>query len=144
MQYFLGRYDYAMDDRGRVPLPPRYRELFSRGAMISQGPDPCLRLFTQETFERQAELYTSLPAIEREGRMTRMAFFSNSFSVELDKQGRILIPAALRAYAGLESSVVISGSGEWLGIWNPDRFQAALSEAESWQNRQQSDGDVRK
>jgi MraZ protein len=133
--YFLGRYEYAMDDRGRVPIPPRYRDLFARGAMLNQGPDPCLRLFTNESFEEQAELYTSQPAIERSARMTRHAFFANSFSVELDKQGRILIPAPLRAYARLEGDVIISGAGEWLEIWDPQQFSSEMTEADRWQNR---------
>lgn len=127
MQYFLGRYDYAMDGRGRVPVPPRYRDLLARGAVLNQGPDPCLRLFTAESFEQQAELYTSGPAIERAGRMTRHAFFANSFSVELDRQGRILIPGLLRAYARLEGSVLVAGAGEWLEIWNPEEFDAEMA-----------------
>jgi MraZ protein len=135
-QYFLGRFEYAMDERGRVPLPPRYRELFAPSAMLNQGPDPCLRLFTSESFQQQAELYTSSPAIERTARMTRHAFFANSFSVELDKQGRILIPAPLRAYARLEGNVIISGAGEWLEIWSPQFFEAEMAEAERYQNRE--------
>ena len=134
MQYFLGRYEYAMDARGRVPVPPRYRDLFAQGAVLNQGPDPCLRLFTAESFEQQATLYTSEPAIERGGRVTRHGFFANSFSVELDGQGRMLIPAPLRVYAGLEGSVVVAGAGEWLEIWNPGQFEAemaAVSEHES-------------
>ena len=134
-QYFLGRYEYAMDDRGRVPIPPRYRDLFAHGGMLNQGPDACLRLFTNESFEEQAELYTSQPAIERSGRMTRHAFFANSFSVELDKQGRILIPAPLRSYARLDADVIISGAGEWLEIWDPQQFASEMAEADRWQNR---------
>ena len=129
MQYFLGRYDYAMDERGRVPLPPRYRKPMTEGAVLNQGPDPCLRLFTAESFEQQAALYTGEPATERAGRMTRHAFFANSFSVELDGQGRILIPGPLRAYAGLEGCVIIAGAGEWLEIWNPERFDAEMAAA---------------
>ena len=142
MQYFLGRFDYAMDDRGRVPLPPRYRDLFALGAMLNQGPDPCLRLFTSESFQDQAQLYTSQPAIERTGRMTRHAFFANSFAVELDKQGRILIPAPLRAYARLEGNVIISGAGEWLEIWSPGQFEAEMTAAERWQNRSSSEDEA--
>jgi MraZ protein len=137
-QYFLGRYEYAMDDRGRVPIPPRYRDLFAHGAMLNQGPDPCLRFFTAESFAQQAQLYTSEPAIERSGRMTRHAFFANSFSVELDKQSRILIPAPLRAYARLEGNVIIAGAGEWLEIWNPEQFEAEMAAADRWQNRSTS------
>ena len=131
MPYFLGRYEYAMDERGRVPLPPRYRDAFARGAVLSQGPDPCLRLFTAESFEEQAALYTSEPATERTGRITRRAFFARSFSVELDRQGRILLPGPLRAYAALEGNVVVVGAGEWLEIWNPERFDAEMAEPTS-------------
>lgn len=135
MDYFLGRSEYAMDDRGRVPIPPRYRDSFSKGAMLNQGPDPCLRLFTIESFEEQAALYTSDPAIERTARMTRHAFFANSFPVEMDKQGRILIPPPLRLYAKLEGNVIISGAGEWLEIWSLEEFEREMAEASRWQDR---------
>jgi len=127
MPFFLGRYEYAMDVRGRVPVPPRYRDLFVRGAVLSQGPDPCLRLFTQDSFDQQASLYTAEPATERSGRTTRRSFFAQSFSVELDRQGRILIPGALRQYAGLESNAIVVGSGEWLEIWDPARFESEMA-----------------
>lgn len=127
MEYFLGRYEYSMDDRGRVPVPPRYRDAFLKGAVLNQGPDPCLRLFTAEGFEKEAALYTRELATERHGREMRQAFFANCFSVELDRQGRILIPPPLRAYAGLENTVVVSGAGEWLEIWRPDRFEQRMA-----------------
>ena len=128
MEYFLGRYDYAMDDRGRVPVPPRYRDQFARGAVLSQGsPDTCVRLYTAESFEQQAALYASEPSTRRAGRITRHAFFSRSFSVELDRQGRLLIPAALRSYAGLEANAIVVGAGEWLEIWSPERFEVEMA-----------------
>jgi len=117
-----------MDERGRVPVPPRYREVFARGAVVSQGsPLSCLRLYTAESFEQQATLYTSEPATRRAGRITRHAFFARSFPVELDRQGRILVPGPLRSYAGLEGSVVLAGAGEWLEVWNPERFEAEMA-----------------
>ena len=136
MQYFLGRYEYAMDGRGRMPVPPRFRDAFAVGAVLTQGPDPCLRLFTSQSFEQQAELYTSESAREPVGRRSRRDFFANSFSVDLDGQGRILVPGPLRAYAGLEGSVLVAGAGEWLELWNPERFQSeqtasASTESES-------------
>ncbi len=127
MQYFLGRYDYAMDERVRVPLPPRYRDQFIKGAVLNQGPDPCLRLFTAESFEQQAELQTREPPIEEASRVTRRDFFARSFPVELDRQGRILIPGPLRAHAALEGNVVVAAAGEWLEIWNPDRFEEEMA-----------------
>jgi MraZ protein len=126
--YLLGTFEYAMDARGRVPLPPRYRDLFGRGGVISQGsPDLCLRLFTAEGFERQAAHYTTQPGTRKAGRIVRQGFFARSYPVDLDGQGRILVPGSLREYARLEGNAVIVGAGEWLEIWNPERFQAQMS-----------------
>lgn len=128
MHYFLGKYEYAMDERGRVPVPPRYRDALARGAVLSQGsPDPCLHLYTAESYEEQAKLYTSEPGIRRAGRITRQAFFARSFPVELDRQGRILVPGPLRDFAGLEGTVVVAGAGEWLELWHPERFEARMA-----------------
>ena len=111
-------------------MPPRYRDAFLRGAVLNQGPDPCLRLFTEESFQQQAELYTSQPANQRDARLPRHSFFANSFGVEPDRQGRILIPGPLRTYAALDGAVVVAGAGEWLEIWNPERFDSEMSAAE--------------
>ncbi|MDZ4278056.1 MAG: hypothetical protein U1B78_02840 [Dehalococcoidia bacterium] len=128
MPFFLGRYDYSMDARGRAPLPPRYRDAFARGAVLSQGsPVPCLRLYTAQSFEQQAALYTSEPVTRRAGRVARHGFFSRSFPVEPDRQGRILVPGPLRQFAGLEGNVVVVGAGEWLEMWNAERFEAAMA-----------------
>jgi len=120
--HFLGTSEYAMDERGRVPLPPRYRDAFREGIVLSQGsPDPCLRVYTQSSFEDQAREWTATSAMRRKGRDLRK-LFSRSFEVELDKQNRILIPAPLRSYAGLEGKVLVIGAGECLEIWDPDAY----------------------
>ena len=117
-----------MDARGRVPVPPRYRDLFGRGAVLGQGsPDRCLRLYTSESFDQQAALYTNEPATRRSGRITRHAFFPRSFHVEVDRQGRILVPGPLREYAGVDANVVMVGAGDWLEIWNSERFEAEMA-----------------
>jgi len=117
-----------MDGRGRVPVPPRYRELFSRGGVISQGsPDLCLRLFTADGFDQQAAHYTRPPGTRKAGRIVRQGFFARSYPADLDAQGRMLVPAPLREYARLEGNVVIVGAGDWLEIWNPERFLAQMA-----------------
>jgi MraZ protein len=87
-------------------------------------------LYTQEGFDQQAALYASEPSTRRAGRIVRHGFFSRSFQVELDRQGRILIPAALRAYAGLETNAVVVGAGEWLEIWAPERLEREMAEVD--------------
>jgi MraZ protein len=126
--YFLGTFDYAMDERGRVPLPPRYREAFREGIVLSQGsPDRCVRISTQRAFHQQASDYTSESPMHRKGRELRRVLFGRTHDAELDKQNRVLIPATLRDYAGLTGKVLVVGAGEYLEIWSPDEYEAEMS-----------------
>ncbi len=133
---FLGKHDYSMDERGRIPMPPRYREALMQGLILTQAtPDRCIRAYPQDVFEQQAALYMENPVTTRAGRVSRRAFFSGAFPAELDKQGRVLIPAPLREWANLDgqsqgASVVIVGTGEGIEIWNSEDFEAALAEEE--------------
>lgn len=128
MTLFLGSYEYAMDARGRVPVPPRYRELFADGGVISQGsPNRCLRLFTVAGFEQEATHYTTRPSTKRAGRIARDGIFARSYPVDLDGQGRILIPGQLREFAELEGAVIVVGTGEWLAVWSPANHAAHMA-----------------
>jgi MraZ protein len=121
--YFHGEYTYSMDGRGRLPLPPRFRDAFARGAVLTQGsPDACIRVYPRDTYDEQATLYTSEPPTRRKGRMIRRAFFARSFHADLDGQGRILVPGRLREFAGLGGNAVVVGAAECLEIWEPDRW----------------------
>lgn len=129
---FLGTYDYAMDERGRVPLPPPYRDAFKDGIVLSQGsPERCLRIYTMKAFETQAEEYTAESALRRKGRVLRKSFFSRSFKTELDKQNRVLIPAPLREFARLSGKVVVAGQAEFMEIWNPEIFAEELERVDA-------------
>lgn len=128
---FLGTFEYSMDDRGRVPVPPRYRDAFRQGVVLSQGsPDPCVKVFTVAAFEEQARLYLSEPPTRQKGRLVRRVMFSRSHQTEMDAQGRILIPPTMRRFAGLERDVVVIGAGESLEIWSPEKLEAYLEEAD--------------
>ncbi len=121
-----------MDERGRVPLPPRYRDAFREGIVLSQGsPDRCLRASTLMAFTQTASEYTSQPPIHRRGRTMRRALFPLSHETELDKQNRVLIPASLRDYAGLDGKVLVVGMGECLEIWSPANYEAEMERVQS-------------
>jgi MraZ protein len=128
---FLGKHDYSMDERGRVPMPPRFREALMKGIILTQGtPDRCVRAYPVDGFEEQAALYLNNPVTTPAGRVMRRAFFSGAYQSELDRQGRVLIPPVLRQRANLEGQVVIVGIGEGIEIWNASDFDAALANEE--------------
>jgi MraZ protein len=135
--YFLGSYEYSMDERGRVPIPPRFRDSFLSGIILTEGrPDRCVRAFPPSNFEEQARQYTAEPITRREGRVLRRQFFSNSYQAEIDRQGRVLIPQQLRSYANLSGQVVVVGVGEGIEIWSASDFQEVLrSEQEEYERR---------
>ncbi len=81
-------------------------------------------------FEEQAQVYLQEPVTRLKGRLVRRAVFSRCHQVEVDAQGRILIPPALRRYAGLERDVVVIGAGECLEIWSPEALEAYLAQAD--------------
>lgn len=124
---FRGTYEHIIDDRGRVAVPARYRDLFRTGVVLAQGPDGCVEVYTVEDYERVSEFVVSEPPHRRRGRRLRRGFFSRSWDAELDRQGRILIPVPLRQWAGLTGAVVINGRRECLEIWNAERWQAELA-----------------
>jgi MraZ protein len=121
---FLGKHEYSMDERGRVPMPPRYREALMRGLVLTEGtPENCLRAYPADDFERQAELYLSRPVTTEVGRDARTVIFGSAEAVELDRQGRVLIPSSLREFAGLRGPIVVIGNGDSFLIWDAQSYE---------------------
>lgn len=128
MDYFLGTFDYAMDERGRVPLPPAYRDAYRGGIVLSQGsPERCVRVYTPAAFDEQARRYTAPSPMQRKGRDLRKVLFSRSHHAQLDAQNRVLVPAPLRQYASLAGKVLVVGAGEWLEVWAPTEYESIMS-----------------
>jgi transcriptional regulator MraZ len=125
--FFLGTFDYSMDERGRVPLPPRYREAFRAGIVLSQGsPDRCIRAFTPDEFRAHVEKITSASSTSSRGRDLRRGILSSVLDAQLDAQNRVLIPGWLRDYAGISTRVRLIGCGESLEIWAPELLETDL------------------
>jgi len=121
---FWGIFDLTLDDRGRVAVPARYRHLFERGAMLVQGLDGQVELWTVEGYKTSSLEFTEESMTTAEGRRLRRQRYAPAWDVELDRQGRVLVPAKLREKAALDGAVIVSGRGECLEIWNPQRWQA--------------------
>lgn len=127
--YFSGRYDYSLDERGRIPLPPQMRPQFAGGVVLQQPLDEeCIRIYTQEAFDRASELMLQMPETSPRGMVLRRGFFAQSFPAELDKQGRLLIPPPLRRSASLDGTVVLLGAGDFLEVWSTEAFGRLMEE----------------
>ena len=103
-----------------------------QGIVLTQGtPDRCLRAYPSEQFDQQAALYLAEPVTTQAGRAMRLAFFSSADRVEMDRQGRVLVPPVLRQWAGLEGQVVVVGTGDSFLIYNAAEYEAAAADADA-------------
>jgi len=135
---FLGRYQHSIDDKGRLMVPARFRELLDGGAYLTQGFEKCLMVMTEAHFKQVYDLITSMRLTDPTARLLRRLIFSNAYQVEVDKVGRILVPGNLRQFAGLEVDAVVAGQGEYFEVWTPaewDKQAALLNDAEANNHR---------
>jgi MraZ protein len=120
---FFGTYEHTLDAKGRLILPSRFRGPFEHGGYLSQNLDGCLALWTPDQFERQMQDMEEREATGRAERNQARVWASNSHEVELDRQGRMAMPARLRDYAGLSENVLVLGVINRVEFWDPDRYQ---------------------
>src|SRR5512139_4198913 len=116
--YFVNNFDYQLDDRKRVPIPPMYRSAFEAGGYLSMGNDPCIQLHTPESFAATAAIIERIPAETEEGDDARRAFFGSAALVQKDAQGRITLGQEFLSHADLSKDVVVVGVGAKLEIWD--------------------------
>jgi MraZ protein len=125
---FRGTFEYTVDNRGRIPIPARYRAIFNEGVVLVDAADGCVEVYPPAAYEQQAGFLIELRPTQKKARLLRRGFFGRSFDGELDGQGRVLLPPRLRQRADLNGGVLIVGRGECLEIWNPKRWAAHENE----------------
>jgi MraZ protein len=118
---FLGRYHHTVDEKGRLTVPARYRDLLAaEGAYLTQGFDQNLNVYPIPIFERISTRINQQSMTDPSSRVLRRLMFSSAEHVVLDKAGRILIPQFLRDEININSEAVIVGMGDYFEIWSPD------------------------
>lgn len=127
---FLGEYRHTLDEKGRLAIPAKFRPDFERGLVVTRGLEKCLFIFTLHGWEAYAASLNQLPLDKKRTRTLNRWFSSGGSILVPDGQGRILLPANLRQYAGLDGEAVVVGANIRLEVWTPDRWQAILDEAE--------------
>ena len=132
---FRGRYEHALDAKGRTSLPSRFREVLAEegnGGGVSSGSrlvlttglDPCLVAYPMGEWLAFEERLAALPQFDAKVAMLRRIYVSGAVECELDKLGRLLIPQGLREHAQLERHVLWAGMGRHVELWSKDRFEA--------------------
>lgn len=114
----MGTYNQTMDVKGRMSFPAKFREIIGERFVITKGIDGCLFVYSLEDFKAKSEKLGSLPLAK--ARKMQRVFTGWASEVEADKQGRILVPIALRETAGLEKEIVVVGVGERCEIWSKE------------------------
>jgi MraZ protein len=116
---FLGRYDHNIDEKGRLTIPARYRDLLVNGAYVTQGFDHNLIVLPAPSFEQMYGHVNELSMTDPTARQLKRLIFSSAERCEFDRAGRILLPQFLRDSVGLASSAILVGVGDYFEIWSP-------------------------
>jgi len=127
---FLGTYTPKFDEKGRFFLPPKFRDELAGGLVIVRGQERCLAIYTPDAFARMVERVTTAPATFKDVRSYQRMLGAGASDTAPDRQGRVSVPANLRAYAGLDKDLVVTGVIDRVELWDPKAWEA-YEEAEA-------------
>lgn len=127
---FIGEYAHAIDDKGRLAVPAKFRADLTKGAVVTRGLDACLFVYTIEEWEKVATKLAALPMSQANSRAFARLMLAGAMDVGLDKQGRIVLPDYLRQYAHLSKKTVVIGLYNRLEIWDEAAWQSYKTDTE--------------
>lgn len=120
---FMGEYQHNIDDKGRIIVPAKFREGLGNSFILTRGLDQCIFAYPRSEWSHLEQKLKSLPFTKKDARAFTRFFFSGACEVELDKQGRILLPQNLREYAGLKKECVVIGVSTRVEIWSKEIWE---------------------
>ena len=126
----LGTHDHTLDDKSRLTLPAKFRRAFEGGVVVTRGLDSCLVAYPRDEWAQSLSRIADLDSLSGEARSLQRVTYANAVEGELDKQGRIVIPSALKEYAALDRDVVVAEVNDHLEIWDRAAWRRELAESE--------------
>lgn len=120
---FIGEYNHTIDAKGRLIVPSKFREALGEEFVVTKGLDGCLFVYPMEEWTVFTDKLKELPLTKKDARQFSRFFLAGAASCEVDKQGRILIPAVLREFAGLEKDAVLVGVSSRIEIWSRSNWE---------------------
>ncbi len=122
---FRGEYSHSIDAKGRLIIPAKFRELLGDSFVVTRGFDGCLFVFAQEGWDAFEAKLQALPMDKPEVRVLTRFFIAGAIDAEVDKQGRILLPANLIQHAKIEKDAIVAGVGNRVEIWSRQEWEKA-------------------
>jgi MraZ protein len=127
----LGEFEHTIDDKNRLTLPARFREELGADVVVTRGLDECLNVFPRGEWDRMVgDQLGALDPFSREAREMERYFYSGAVEVDVDRQGRVMIPGPLSAYAKLGREVVVAGVRNRLEVWDREAWRKQRDEFE--------------
>ena len=132
---FFGEFEYKIDEKGRVPIPPKFRRELKEGVVLTPGIEKCITAYPLSEWKKLAATLTTGSVTRSKLRRLNRAIFATAFSLNIDGQHRIGLPIPLRQYASIEDEVIIAGANNYLELWNKEQWEAekAISQEQTWQ-----------
>ena len=132
---FYGEFEYKLDQKGRVPIPPKFRRELKEGMVLAPGIEKCIIIYPRAEWNKLATTLTSGSVTPSKLRRLNRAIFATAFSTSIDAQGRIALPVPLREYAEIVDEVIIAGANAYLELWNKVHWEEekASSQEQAWQ-----------
>ncbi|MFC2017376.1 division/cell wall cluster transcriptional repressor MraZ [Chloroflexota bacterium] len=132
---FFGEFEYKIDEKGRVLIPPKFRKELKEGVVLAPGVEKCIVAYTLPEWKKLAATLTTGSVTLSKLRRLNRAIFATAFSLNIDGQGRVALPIPLRQHAGIEDDVIIAGVNTYLELWNKEQWESekAISQEQAGQ-----------
>ncbi len=119
---FIGEYAHSVDDKGRLAIPVKFRASLNTGAVVTKGLDDCLVIYPKKAWAELAQKLANLPISQKNTRAFSRLMLAGAMDLELDRQGRVVLPDYLRKFAGLDKKVIVTGLYNRLEIWDEGKW----------------------
>ena len=132
---FLGEFEYKIDEKGRVLIPPKFRKELKEGVVLTTGPEKCIIAYAPPEWKKLADALTTGSIAPSKLRRLNRAIFATAFRLNIDRQGRIALPIPLRQYAEIKDEIIIAGANTYLELWDKKQWESekAISQEQAWQ-----------
>ncbi len=127
---FMGEYHHNIDEKGRIVIPTKFREVLQDQFVIAKGLEKCLYVYSMKDWQSLVEKLNTLPFTKKDARTFIRSFFSGATVSEFDRQGRTSITSPLVTYAGLTKECVVIGANDRIEIWDKASWTAFLASNE--------------